>query len=84
MVDGGSVMEQAIEQSRREDGIREDVAPLTVALVAGQDDRLPEIMVTFPRFRGHPNKPDSGRVEVSNGKREEAASPSSKRKPFGS
>ena len=37
-VDGDRVVEEAIEDGRRDDGIAEDLAPRAEALVAGQDD----------------------------------------------
>jgi len=45
-VDGGGVVQEPVEQGGGEDGIGKDLAPLPVALVAGQDDGLPGLVAT--------------------------------------
>src|SRR5690606_7455655 len=39
-VDGGGVVEEPVQERGGEDGVGEDLAPLAVALVAGEEDRL--------------------------------------------
>jgi len=42
-IDGGGGVEEAVENSRRQNGIRKDGAPLTVGLIGGQDDAALEV-----------------------------------------
>ena len=45
-VDGRREMQESIQDGRCQDLIGEDIAPLAIGLVAGQDDRAPAITAT--------------------------------------
>lgn len=60
-VQGRGVVKQTIQERRGEGGIRKDLTPLAVALVAGEDDRLAQFIALASLLH---SDPETGRLIV--------------------